>query len=339
MKKAFVFATFIFVLSPYWLGATPVGLSINGQLLDEKGELIRYWEATDYDRHEIRVDLPVEINFYESEDSQDSIYKLNTTASAHRGLFNIHFTLPDFVLVKDHLDYTLAIDTNRNGLDPGDLFDERFQIYAVPFALSAKPVNFFVTHGGYGGEFGTHGVQFMHGRMSVAPFETPPGGVEFNQMNVYLHLVEANTTFSFGIYDYDGNLVVSSGPIVVGDVNILRSFLEIKHEKINLAPSKHYYTALTHNAPKMDAVSLRSGLLPTGPTFGIVDIPTNDGLVPPTFVADPETFELNMDTHALPITLTLVEDESATPSLGLKSKARQVRWIKTKSHEKAPDKM
>lgn len=298
----------------------PATLSVSGRLLDAKGEPIRYYQGSGATRIEIEVNLTAELKFYDSETASTPIYTLTTTATAYSGYFNIRFTLPGSVLVKDQVYYTMAIDADRNALSSADLFAGRFQLGSVPYALSAKPAHAFTTHSG--SRDGSSSPNEYLKIMMVAPFETPPGGVEFNRMNIVLGSGSPGSSFSFGIYDEQGKRVAYSGKIDIKDASVSDAFLEVKlSETVKLEPSKIYYTGLARNST---GAGFPRGLRPNTPTFGFVPIPLADGSIPTTF--DPA--QIDPTTHAIPLSITLTLVASPAPARqGVDPDKPQIRWI------------
>ena len=308
--------------------ATP-RLGVSGRLLDASGNPIRYYEGTGPSRHEVTVNLTSQLKFYDSETGQTPMHTLATTAEAMGGYFSIYFTLPGPVLLKDQIYYTLAIDADRNGLTSNDLFTGRFQIGAVPFALSAQPSHNFTTHGGKVGSgygYGRPGHPEDLLVMKVAPFETPSGAVEFNKMNILVGMVPAGTKFTFGIYDEQGQIVVSSGLISVKDVSITNAYLDVKlSQTIKLEPAKIYYTGYASSNVSFD---VPTGNTPVSPVIGDIPLSTNNGSIPNSF--NPSTLVSNSYTNALPITLTHVPSAPAPARQGVDATKPQIRWIYTK---------
>ena len=301
------------------------GLWISGRLLDANGNPIHYYAGTGESRYEIKVNLGAQIVFYDSETTQSSTSTLDTTAEANEGYFNISFILPGSLLAKNQIYYTLAIDADQNGLTSADLFAGRFQIGAVPFALSTQPSHSFMTHVGRVSDAGS----FPQDRwqvMRVAPFEAPAGGVEFNKMNTYITQINPNVTFTFGIYDAQGKLVVSSGPIVNKDTLINAAYIEIKlPQVIRLEPTKIYYTGY---ATSNYGVDLAGGVRPANPVMGEVTLLTNNGSIPASF--DPgKIAQKEYGNYALPIALTLDETPPAPARQGVDAPKPLIRWIFT----------
>lgn len=313
-----------------WSGlgwSIPAMLAVSGRLLDAKGEPIHYYETDAYGKHEIQVALVAELKFFDSETAQTSIHTLNATAVANNGYFSIQFTLPGSVLTKDQIFYTLAIDTDRNGLTSADLFASRFQFGSVPFALSAKPAHAFTTHGGQAMQATSY--DFFKNLMQVAPFETPPGGVEFNKMNIELGSGMQGDSFAFGIYDEQGKLVTNSGRINIKDVSVSAAFLEVKlPQTVRLEPSRIYYTGLARNSKNP---AFRPGLKPGSPVYGFVTIPLSDGSVPNSF--DPTQIDPDERAIPLPITLSLISDQTSSVLVrqGMDMTKPQIRWVYLKT--------
>lgn len=307
--------------------AIPANIHISGRLLDKNGMPVYYWEPGVWGSQQATVSLPAKVKFYDSATTTSPFIVVSATASAYDAFFNISLALPEAAVVKSSLWYTLSIDVDRNGLTSADDFPDRFEIGSVPFALSAKPQLAFTTHGGWTGwndNFSTLDGTYPTHKMMVAPFETPAGGVEFNQMNFFLNQGYAGYSFSFGIYDKDGKQVVSSGLIDIKGADIVKSFLQVKHQKVKLQPSTIYYTAAA--AGRWD-FSFPQGLRPAAPTYGKVDIPRANGLIPTAF--DPT--KINPDTHAAALPITLILDESSGSSKpgwsNTKPGGPQYRWV------------
>ena len=164
----------------------PTEIGVSGRLLDSNGNPIHYTihdpMAGTVEQH---VTLPSRIDFWDSTTAATPFASLLTVTSAFNGYFNMGFVPPISVITKDVIWYSVAIDVDRNGLTSSDNFPERIQITSMPYALSAKPQNAFVTFQGIANYqyAGFQDPKFLH----VTPFETPPGGVEFNQMNIFPH--------------------------------------------------------------------------------------------------------------------------------------------------------
>ena len=303
--------------------ATPQ-LGVSGRLLDASGNPIHYYEGTGINRQEVKVNLTSQLKFYDSATNLTPLYTLSTTAEAMGGYFSIYFTQPGSVLLKDQIYYTLAIDTDRNGLTSSDLFSGRFQIGAVPFALTAQPSHSFTTHGGKVNS----GIKSGYQVMKTAPFETPAGGIEFNKMNIWISNASAGCSFTFGIYDEQGKIVASSGQIDVKDASISNAYLEVKlPQTIKLEPAKIYYTGVASSGDGR-LVNFPSGLTPGDPVMGDVSLATSDGSIPSSF--DPGKIVPGVQLIALPITLKLVTTTPAPARQGVDPTKPQIRWIYTK---------
>lgn len=310
------------VLAAAPAGAIPGKILISGQLLDKDGNPVHYTTPTLSGPQEISVGLAARVMLYDSATAPAAFAIIPTTATAYNAYFNISFTLPDTAVTKDSLWYALSIDVANDGLSSSDFFPDRFEIGSVPFALSARPVTFFTTFSG-SKEGGGSYYRFAN-IMNVCPFETPPGGVEFNQMNIILFLGMPNSAFSFGIYDESGVLVVSSGLITIKGVEMSESFLQVKHQTVKLMPSKIYYVGIARNNT---GTYFANGLRPAAPIMGTVAIPKADGSIPVSF--SPSKIVPDTSIYYLPVTLCLVADDATSGTKWEQAKPGQpqYRWI------------
>ena len=320
-----LFAVFVILVSIAPAFAIPGTISISGMLYDENGDPLIYYEEVYGGRSPIRVTLDAKIDFYTTETSETPTSTLQTTTTTYKGPFNIRFAPPDELLTSNELWYELSIDTGQDGLDASDLFEDRFQVSSVPYALSAKPFPLFTTHVGYK----TLGAAMMD-RMQVAPFITPPGGVRFNTMTTSIK-IEAHDQCSFGIYDHEGKLVISTGLVETEDTGY-EGFLEIPVDEVTLQPSQVYFTgALSSQVRGGDLVTINwcYGIRPIAPyLFGEVDMPDRNGRIPQEFSID----SIISKQSSVPLAIALsYDDGSGILSLGAgKMKVsldRQPRWI------------
>lgn len=302
--------------------SVPVNISIDGQLLDENGDPREYrdesGELLQY------LSLAAEVRFHPSRTSPSILHIVEATAGVYPSagsVFSIPLAMPSALLVYDELWYSLAVDTDMDGIDEDDFFSDRFEILSVPFALSAKPVTYFDTQGGFlSTSTGTRGsfIPVALGNvseyMSVAPFTTPPGGVHFNKMCIFVHSVSAGTAFSFGIFDASGEAIATSGRIETS-VNIYEAFLEIENVPSRLKPSSLYFTAITASREMM----IRNIMIPSIPLSGVVKIAPDNGLLPPSF----NVSSIRPHADAVPISITLIlEDDQPSAKMSVKH-----RWI------------
>lgn len=320
--------------------AIPVNFNISGRLEDASGNPLIYniQHGPSEVERDVQVSLQARVTFYNSSSSATVLDDMQVTATAKSGYFNIPVVMKDNLLAQDSLWYALAIDTNQNGLDGNDNFAGRFQINAVPFALSAKPVKYFSTHGGSvsTGSGMRWGYTSIAKASAVAPFVTPPGGVRFNRMNIFVGIAVANTNFSFGLYDQTGKQVVSSGKIAVGAAGFEDAYLEVKTAEFNLAPSQMYFTAILADPPSN--ISLRNIIVPGIPLVGLIRNMPAGGVLPATL--DLKAIQVPTDTaEAIPLSIELSYDEAASaPSAqraGVSEGANpNVRWIPTSTSKK-----
>ena len=316
-----LFLVWLGMLSILPASASPGRIHVSGRLLDSSGEPIIFWSYGEM----MQVQLPAEVRLYGSRTAADPLATMRTVAESYGGYFHINFEIPNGVLTRGELWYGLSIDGDRNGLSESDRFNERFEIGAVPFALAAKPVRSFTTHGGItrSGSATTEPADFVW----VAPFETPAGGVEFDTMAITLRTASANTAFSFGIYDESGKLVVSSGLIEV-KAAVSDAFLEVSHERIVLEPSAIYFSGAARSDGSKGSVFFPKGLVPAGPIYGRAPSTTRDGSIPPSFA--PGAIAIDKWAPCLPITLTLQNSAAGTSSPSMRGEAPvkpRVRWI------------
>lgn len=304
--------------------AIPAQTFINGTLMDEQGKPLMFHDAAGTTLS--TVNLTAVVTFYTSETATVSIYQEVTTTTVFAtsgGVFSVGFTLPDSLLALNALWYSLAIDSDQNGIDPDDTFEGRFQITAVPFALSAKPVVFYDTHGGtISTSSGTKGSFIpsqtfspLSNYMAVAPFTTPPGGVSFNRMNIFIHRIDPYTRLSFGIYDQSGNLVVTSGRLDTGAAGYSAVYLEINNLSGQLLPSTPYFTAIMATNPVM----LRNTFIPSVPLCGVVAVTPDNGLLPQTFAVG--SIQTSPEVVPISITLSTIDNAASTQTLP------NTRWI------------
>lgn len=220
-------------------------------------------------------DFPLRMTFKDTPTTTTVVVVVTTTAQVREGVLNAIIQLPEELFVREEVWYLVDLDRDNNGFDAGDRFGQAVRLTSVPYALSAQPLKYFESHGGQGG-FKQFGAQFgtnQQGRIVLAPFSTPPGGVEFNRMASSFGFDQTADT-SFGIYDANGNLVYSSPKINGAQINDLLSF-EIVGK---LQPSSIYYTALITTAAQTPSLGII--MLPNIPTRGYYMSTSLDGTLP-----------------------------------------------------------
>ena len=242
-----------------------------------------------------------EITFFETATITSSIDSQTTETQAVRGVFAISVMVPEEMLTLDEVWYSLAIDTNLNGLDEADLFEGRFQIASVPFSLSTQPADFFATHGGYSPDKVTAMGAADLDDLMVCPFITPPSGVVFDKMSVFFEAAAAvPVRCSIAIYDRDGNAVASSGEIILAPGSPLITEVSVSG---TLLPSTLYYTGWGTNSDQ--GPGIRQPPLPALPTCGRVLNVVVNGIVPQSF--SPATVDNSAAIFPISITLSHVE--------------------------------
>ena len=238
------------------------------------------------------------------------------------------FRPPMSVITKDSVWYAVSIDVDQNGLTSNDDFPDRIEMGSVPYALSAKPQNSFTTCFGV---ITYHPVEDKTGEtMMVAPFETPPGGVEFNQMNTIFQVVVENAALSFGIYDEQGKRIAYSGVIhSPATVTLAGVYLQVAHPTVKLEPSKIYYIGITAQfTSTLSTVAPACGVRPAAPTFGTVTIAKANGGLPASF--NPDTIDSDPYAVALPVTLINTDKPTTTGFQKTSSGGTSYRWIQSK---------
>ncbi|MEN6625831.1 MAG: hypothetical protein ABFD69_06330 [Candidatus Sumerlaeia bacterium] len=258
----------------------------------------------DTNRTPIDGTFDFQVKFYTTETTTSFLCDISSTTAVISGVFAIPITLPSALLTLDDVWYSLAIDTNRDGLNDQDLFNGRFQITAVPYALSGKPAPFFSTHPPLGVQNGLFAPPEYSTYLHVSPFVTPPGGVEFSKMSTKIRLTTLPTSdsliCSFGIYDTSGTVVVSSGPIVIKETGI--HIIQVKAMG-KLEPSKLYYTGVGCNYGDHFLVD-RSPGAPV-PGEGLIANVVSNGMIPESF--NPNTIKEYPSIFVIPtgISITL----------------------------------
>ena len=274
------------------LMSIPSVISITGSLKDSQGNPISGNFAT-------------EIKFYATETGTTVLDTVITTAQVTSGVFNITFTPPDSIMMVDDIWYSLAIDSNSNGLDSSDLFANRFRITSVPYSLSTPPLNYFNTFGGI-----AHGVEiylmpdgYPCEDMCVVPFVSPPGGVEFNKMSILVYGYET-VYFSFGIYDENGYLLYYSGKHLLQQS---KGYLNVNVTG-KLLPSKKYYVGFGYYADDPND-SLNIGFAtqgPSAPNWGWLHNVVGFGVIPSWF--NPALTEIDFSRGCIQLNITLIKD-------------------------------
>ena len=276
----------------------PNSITVSGYLEDEDGA-------------PIEGEFPWEIRFYSTETTTtalsviawDSPTSPPALAKCVLGLFEIIIDpVPEVLMRLDEVWYSLAIDIGLDGLNADDLFEDRFRITSVPFALTGQVTDYFVTHevSGFTHVTSLFECAYVEGMdrselvddMILCSFSTPAGGVKFDSMYVLLnHSSGPDITpsrVSFGIYDTKGTRIVSTGVIDVETGS--ERIAEIK-VRGHLNPSTVYYAAWGTNHPEdMQTSGYYKPPIPTA--AGRVPDIVDNGLIPDRF--DPENIQFNL---------------------------------------------
>jgi hypothetical protein len=245
-----------------------------------------------------------EVIFYDGEISMTHVGDKPSTGNVEiltTGHFSIKLTLPSDAIGQNELWYQLAIDTDDDGIDADDVFDQRFQITSVPFSVTGQATPFFTAFGGASNPTGPGPNPNL--KLSVAPFFTPAGGVEFNRMSILVDFWSSGI-LSFGVYDKTGNLVASSGDIALPGYgyNTYQIIEVTLNERNVLQPSELYYIGWTASS---DAVNLGFGPVIPAVGYGYIAIPDSGGTIPSSF--DPTDIQSSGFFLALSVSFRLVE--------------------------------
>lgn len=260
-------ATFVLTAGASW--AIPDAITVSGTLQDETGG----WVEGVYPWH---------VKFYASSEEETVLASAGsssgeTVTTVSQGVFAITIKpVPDQIVERDEVWYSLAMDLNQNGFGPEDEFQTRFQITSVPFSLSAQPVGFFVTNTVTSFLSSS---DFPTTQLRLGGFATPPGGVDFSQMSMRLRnqaAVAART--SFGVYDTSGTLLYSTGEIIIPS-----GYDAVHTASVSgrLQPSTFYYAGWGVNQPAVVVNSYEGPPIP-GAAGTIPGVVVN-GMIPSSF--------------------------------------------------------
>jgi hypothetical protein len=223
----------LLLLFPCEAFAIPQAITVSGYMEDSAA-------------NPVNGNFAYEVKFYADQTTTTLLGDAKSTTTIASGVFAIVCAIPEQMLVLDTAWYSLAIDTDRNGLGDQDLFQDRFQITAVPYALTGEPAPFYTTN-----PASAINVSPWPNALFVSPFYTGAGGVKFRKMSCR-GAWEPNSPndltsalFTFGIYDSSGHAVVISKPIIVAPNTGILSMEAAVSGK--LKPSKLYYAAWSVN--------------------------------------------------------------------------------------------
>ncbi len=290
-------------------------LNVSGQVLDPSGNPVRFYDPlTTQTQTEISLYLPSELRFYDSETASVAFLTLRQSARVGFGIFQISFYPPAALAMRTGVWYEVSIDLNRNGLDPGDSFNARAALGAVPYALSTTPTESYVVNGGVVG----YTSPLDPGYLFSCPFETPPGGIRFDRMIIPIQNMRPGLAFSIGIFTSSGDLLTSTGLIFNDlDKSISHGYAEAELPPCALMPSTRYFIGVSATG-----VQLNNGPLPPSPTYGHVTISAQDGSVPSSF--DPTHIVPNYYAAAITVTLTNSDATSASLTARAANGAKQL---------------
>lgn len=297
-------ATAIELCNPAPLRAAPREMTISGFLEDEASG-------------PMTGTFPAEIQFYADKDeSVPPVATRQTTVSVEDGVFTMSIPIPDEILILDSAWYSLAVDHDGDGFEPEETFDDLFQISSVPYALASRPATLFTSHGAI--PKSNFALTSFHAgsRLFVAPFETPPTGVEFDLMMIYggntetVYNVFTETSynaFNFGVYDRFGEMIYSTMNetyYTIGSSSYGSAPIRMVSVEGRLAPSTWYYTAwgLGQASTSLQMADTISHALPS---FGTVPEAVSNGVLPEEF--DPLDIEPG---NRYPLSITFVDADN-----------------------------
>jgi hypothetical protein len=259
----------VLVLSLYGLAnlsfAIPRNVAVTGALLDP-------------DEQPLEGTFDMLVLFHDQPSTETTISTLSTVIDVRNGLFTAAVPVPDEIITLERAWYSVAVDVDSDGFDRTDFFHGLHEVYSVPFSLSGAPVDIFETSGGHRISFtGASKGPFVPNTLILVPFSTPPGGVRFNRLAIRAAFAG---TSSYGIYDVDGGLVVSTQgrePDILNDPFIFD--LDGR-----LQPSHIYFAAYTSDAEEYPLT--RISAVPTLPGVGRILLGGVDGLLPDSIELD-----------------------------------------------------
>ena len=270
---------------------------------------------TDSDNNPVTGNFSSQVDFYADQTTTTIIATVTTTTlTVSEGVFSFILVLPKPLVIMSQAWYSLAIDTDQNGLDPSDLFGNRFQITSVPYALSAQPTNYYLPYPPTSETWNPTSNELL-----LTPFSTPPGGVEFTKIsiNAYNNGPEPQT-FSIGVYDSSGHSVCISQPIILPICKYNDSYdvVEIPISGI-LQPSSNYFMGLGSTYGEFQegdqgCVVVSGSYIPPiiGGGCGVINNVVINGIVPASFnpsnyIAITDAFP---DVQICPLTMAFIKE-------------------------------
>lgn len=246
--------------------------------------------------------VPTQLVFYATETSETGLETVNATSDILRGIFTAQVPFPNALLVYEEIWYTLAIDTNRDGIDEGDHFEGRFRIAHVPMAVVTAVQDRFdigriASRGYMSSRFGSNEVH-------IREFRTPPSGIVFNRIvSPYMDPLTDATLCNVGLYNSSGHLVYETGPFLAQHTLSLHRFYSVPVDGA-LNPNETYYVAFTTTSANVDRGPEMKGL-PIGHSGTQIPVSTAA-----TLPAELDLGSVNTRAH-LTIALWLVDDSKS----------------------------
>ena len=338
MLRRAMFGAMMVVLGAAGAMAIPGQLSISGQLLDGEGEPVIFTELREDPLTGQLVETVVEkalgarLTFYDAEEGGTLIETLETTATTKAGYFTILFAPTAAMLAGDALFYEVAIDVGMDGIGAEDVFDERFQMASVPFAMTVAPGAYHTVFAGPAG-FSNAGSIEQDEDLLLCPFQAPAGGIRFNRIYTYVKGMVPDNRFSVGIYDERGERIVTSALIESHDTTF-EGFLEIVCPDEQLQSNSLYYVGLGHvveQAPEVEPkgrLSFPAIHFPPLPILGYIPDIAPNGEIPES--CDLTELVPSIRIDMAPIALAYVDEQSSSPSIRSLSGAgddERLHWI------------
>lgn len=167
-------------------------------------------------------DFAASVTFHASADSSDSLHVVTTEAAVRLGAFSIGVVLPPDLVRRDTLWYSIAVDTEGDGLSAEDEFPDRLEVRSVPAALEAghareaeqlTPAEYYELPRAGRGSVGS----YLQPTVMLESFRTPREGILFDTLFCSVASFESPyNAYSFGVYDRNGNLIAESGWLNTG---------------------------------------------------------------------------------------------------------------------------
>ena len=158
---------------------------------------------------DINVDgVPFRFDFYLDERTEEVLASSEVIANVRGGLFSAVIEYPSLLQRHDLVYYAVSADLDKDGHDASDLFSGRF-----PLARPANSLKSATVYRAFEARGNPPPQNWLdNGVVSIAPFVTPPVGVEFTEVTFELRCRIPNAAtnpakFAYAIYDSSGKKV------------------------------------------------------------------------------------------------------------------------------------